>query len=70
MATGWLGWPPSEAWTIPVPEILMAWDAKVEFLRNTNPFGASEKPKTKEAIGRDIRIGFRAAAIGRKTEAT
>jgi hypothetical protein len=33
-------WPPSEAWDTPVPEILMAWDAKVDFLRATNPFGS------------------------------
>jgi hypothetical protein len=42
IATGCLGWPPSEAWATPVPEILMAWDAKVEFLRSTNPFGAGD----------------------------
>lgn len=42
IATGCLGWPPSEAWETPVPEILMAWDAKVEFLRSTNPFGGGK----------------------------
>ncbi|MCD5996509.1 hypothetical protein KDX38_23245 [Pseudomonas sp. CDFA 602] len=69
MATGWLGWPPSEAWITPVPEILMAWDAKIEFLRNTNPFGSGEKPKTKESVGQEVRMGFRAAALGRKADA-
>ncbi|WP_161959244.1 hypothetical protein [Pseudomonas ovata] len=52
-----------------MPEILMAWDAKVEFLRNTNPFGAGEKPRTKEAVAKDLRMGFRAAAINRKSDA-
>jgi hypothetical protein len=42
IATGYLGWPPSEAWTAAVPEILMAWEAKVEFLRATNPYGQSD----------------------------
>jgi hypothetical protein len=26
-----------------VPEILLAWDAKVEFLRSTSPFGSGSK---------------------------
>jgi hypothetical protein len=26
-----------------VPEILLAWDAKVEFLRSTSPFGSGGK---------------------------
>jgi hypothetical protein len=43
IATGCLGWPPSEAWSVAVPEILLAWDAKVEFLRSTNPFGSGGK---------------------------
>lgn len=41
IATGCLGWPPSEAWAAAVPEILLAWEAKVEFIRNTSPFGTS-----------------------------
>ena len=69
IATGCLGWPPSEAWAAAVPEILLAWDAKVEFIRNTSPFGSGEKPKSKEAVAKDVRMGFRVAAIGRKAEA-
>ncbi len=47
----------------------MAWDAKVEFLRSTSPFGSGEKPRSKEAVAKDLRMGFRAAAINRKTDA-
>jgi hypothetical protein len=43
IATGYLGWPPSEAWSVSVPEILLAWDAKVDFLRSTSPFGGGGK---------------------------
>jgi hypothetical protein len=38
-----LGWTPDVAWSAAVPEILLAWDCKVEFLRNTNPLGAAGK---------------------------
>lgn len=69
MATGWLGWPPRDAWETPVPEILMAWDAKLEFLKATNPFGQGEKKPDKKAVAKDLRIGLRAAAASRKTAA-
>lgn len=47
----------------------MAWERKVEFIRETNPFGSGEKPKSKEAVGKDVRMGFRVAAINRRQEA-
>jgi hypothetical protein len=65
LATGWLGWIPSVAWHTPIPELLLAYEAKIKFLQATNPFGSGEK-KSKEAIAKDARIGFRAAAMGRK----
>lgn len=70
MATGWLGWSPRDAWETPVPEILMAWDAKLEFLKATNPFGQPEEKKTdKKALARDMRMGLRVAAATRKDAA-
>ena len=42
MATGWLGWPPDVAWRTPVPEILTALDARIEWVNMTNPFGSGD----------------------------
>lgn len=44
LATGSLQWSPRDAWETPVPQILMAWEARMEFLRATNPFGKADKP--------------------------
>lgn len=46
IATGSLQWSPRDAWETPVPQILMAWEARVEFLRATNPFRKAENPDT------------------------
>lgn len=66
LATGWLGWTPAVAWSTPIPELLLAYESKIKFLQATNPFGSGEKAKSKEAIAKDARIGFRAAAMSRK----
>lgn len=50
IATGCLGWPPSEAWAAAVPEILMAWEAKVDFMQKTNPFGAGGGQATDQPV--------------------
>lgn len=65
IATGWLGWTASEAWSTPVIEILMAWEAKSHFLKATNPFGKGAEKPSKEAVAKEARMGFRAAALGR-----
>lgn len=31
------------AWHTPIPELLLAYESKVEFLRATNPFGQSKE---------------------------
>lgn len=67
IATGWLGWPPSEAWDTPMVEIIMAWDSKRQFMIDTNPFGGGgdkDKP-SKAVIAREARMGFRVAAMSR-----
>jgi hypothetical protein len=66
IATGWLGWPPSEAWDTPVIEILMAWESKRQFLIDTNPFGkAPDKPEAVN-VAKEVKMGFRVAAMSRK----
>ncbi|MBA6119357.1 hypothetical protein H4C47_27035 [Pseudomonas putida] len=67
MATGWLGWPPSVAWTTPLPELFMALDAKLEWAQMTNPFGTGKgngsKPKpTASGVAEKLRM----ALTGRK----
>jgi len=31
VATGWLGWPPETAWRTPVPQIMLALDARLDW---------------------------------------
>lgn len=31
VATGWLGWPPETAWRTPVPQIMLALDARIDW---------------------------------------
>ena len=67
IATGWLGWTPSEAWDTPVVEIVMAWESKRQFMIDTNPFGGGEPHKpNRKVVSKEARMGFRVAAMGRK----
>jgi len=47
IATGWLGWPPSEAWSATVPEIDAALEQRIKWLKMTTPGASEEKPKPK-----------------------
>ena len=31
VATGWLGWPPDTAWQTPIPQIMLALDAHLDW---------------------------------------
>lgn len=31
VATGWLGWPPDTAWHTPIPQIMLALDARLDW---------------------------------------
>lgn len=50
-------------------EILMAWDAKRQFMIDTNPFGGGgDKGKPdRKAVAKEARMGFRVAAMSRKS---
>jgi hypothetical protein len=50
IATGWLGWPPSEAWASTVPEIDIAVNAKIEWVKMTTP-GAKKEEKPRPLEG-------------------
>jgi hypothetical protein len=32
VATGWLGWPPETAWRTPIPQIMLALDARLDWM--------------------------------------
>ncbi|CAB5530229.1 MULTISPECIES: hypothetical protein [Pseudomonas] len=50
-------------------EILMAWEAKVKFLRASNPFGSGEPAKPDKTVAaKELRMGLRVAAMGRSKE--
>jgi hypothetical protein len=68
LATGWLGWSPDQALNTPVPQIEMALDGRVEWVRKTNPFGAPEKPveEPKVSVGERLRKAF--STLGTKAE--
>lgn len=55
IATGWLGWSPRDAWHTPIPEILLAKEGRIEWLKATNPFGgggSSEPQPEPDSRGR------------------
>jgi len=31
VATGWLGWPPDTAWRTPIPQLMLALDARIDW---------------------------------------
>ena len=47
----------------------MAWDSKRQFLIDTNPFGGGgDKDKIdRKAVAKEARMGFRVAAMSRKS---
>lgn len=45
VATGWLGWPPDVAWRTPIPQIMLALNARLEWM---NP-GKTPPPKPSKA---------------------
>jgi len=48
VATGWLGWTPDYAWHTPIPQILLALDYRIDWVKKTNPFGGGGEAKESE----------------------
>lgn len=42
VATGWLGWSPHDAWHTPIPQIILAMDYRIDWAKQTNPFGGGK----------------------------
>lgn len=65
-ATGYLGWSPDVAWHTPLPELFLALDARVEWVRMTSPFGS--KPEPKKSTPGNVADKLRQALTGRKPQ--
>lgn len=52
VATGWLGWPPSEAWRATIPEIQAALSARIKWLRMVN---GEQDETVAEKVARQLR---------------
>ena len=50
MAAGWLGWLPETILTTPIPQVLLAIEGKVDFLKKTNPWGSSEEDEAAKRL--------------------
>gem|GEM_PF-6295542 len=48
----------------------MSYEAKIEFIRATNPFGSGEKKQDKKTVAREVRSGLRVAAACRPQQGT
>lgn len=46
VATGWLGWPPETAWRTPIPQIMLALTAHLDWM-NPGPAPAKGAPPAK-----------------------
>lgn len=45
LGTGWLGWTPQQTLHTPLPQLFLALEGRVDFLRKTNPFGGGPEKK-------------------------
>ncbi len=54
------------AWCTPIPELLLALDARVEFLNLTNPFGGKKTEAKEKPSANSVADKLRAAFTGRK----
>lgn len=59
MATGLLGWSPKVAWRTPIPELLIAMDAKIEWQMAFSPFGSGKQKKPEKMGAADMRAALR-----------
>lgn len=59
MATGLLGWMPEVAWRTPIPELLIAMDAKIEWSIAFHPFGGGKKNAPDKQTPQEMRKALR-----------
>lgn len=48
--TGWLQWSPEQTLDTPMPQLFLALEGRIDFLKKTNPFGAPDKKPVDPAV--------------------
>ncbi|MBJ2241279.1 hypothetical protein [Pseudomonas sp. MF6768] len=66
VATGWLGWPPDTAWRTPIPQIMLALDARLDWTGRSQAQTGAQKtaPRKRESVGDRLKAFLR----GRREE--
>ncbi|MFV3402874.1 hypothetical protein ACNFIC_02815 [Pseudomonas sp. NY15463] len=60
VATGWLGWPPDAAWHTPIPQIMIALDARLDWTgrgQGQGPAATAAAPQRRESVADKLK-GF------------
>lgn len=66
VATGWLGWPPDTAWSTPIPQIMLALDARLDWTGRGQgqTQGRTAAPRKQGSVADKLKSFFR----GRREE--
>ncbi|PKI24853.1 MULTISPECIES: hypothetical protein [Pseudomonas putida group] len=61
VATGWLGWPPDTAWHTPIPQIMLALDARLDWTGRGQAHGQAPgtKPSTRQSVADKLKSFLR-----------
>jgi hypothetical protein len=61
VATGWLGWPPETAWRTPIPQIMLALDARLDWAGRgqVQPSGQPAAPRSPGSVADKLKAFFR-----------
>ncbi|MDD1981347.1 hypothetical protein [Pseudomonas asiatica] len=63
VATGWLGWPPDTAWHTPIPQIMLALDARLDWTGRGQAQG--QAPGTKSSTRQSVADKLKSFLRGR-----
>jgi len=61
VATGWLGWSPDTAWHTPIPQIMLALDARLDWTGRGQAQGQAPgaKPPTRQSVADKLKSFLR-----------
>ena len=66
VATGWLGWSPKTAWKTPIPELMLALNARIEWCRMTGEISGAGHTAPPPAAKANVADKLKAALRGGK----